>query len=47
VIAGFVGVKAGTKLSNGRTILTIVVSMVALYFTRQWIVQPLVSQFFQ
>ena len=41
LIATFVGVKQGLELDNGKTILTIVVSGVVVFFVQQFLIDPL------
>lgn len=46
IIAGFIGIRQGLELSNGKTIFTIVLSMIAIFLVNQFLVGPLFAQIF-
>lgn len=46
IIAGFIGIRQGLELSNGKTIFTIVLSMIAIFLVNQFVVGPLFAQIF-
>ncbi len=46
VIATFIGVRQGLELDNGKAMLTIVVSLVVIFFVQRWLVVPLMSSIF-
>lgn len=46
IIATFVGVRQGLQLDGGKTILTIVISLIAIFFVQRWIITPLITSLF-
>ena len=46
IIAGFIGIRQGLELSKGKTIFTIVVSMIVIFLVNQFVVGPLFAQIF-
>lgn len=46
IIATYTGVKQGLALDGGKTILTIVVSLIVMFFVQQWVITPLLGGIF-
>ena len=46
IIAGFIGIRQGLELSTGKTIFTIVLSMITISVVNQFVVGPLFAQIF-
>ena len=46
ILAGFIGIRQGLQLSNGKTIFTIVLSLIAVFLVNQFVVGPIVAWIF-
>jgi hypothetical protein len=46
ILAGFIGIRQGLQLSNGKTIITIVLSLIAVFLVNQFVIGPIVAWIF-
>jgi hypothetical protein len=46
IAAAFVGIRQGLELSRGKTILTIIVSMIVIFLANRWVIDPLIEAIF-